>query len=127
MPGEHIGAGTGAYASGNTALAFGVGGGAALLLVMLWSIPRTPREWALSLASTIFCSIFAGAFVVQYLGLDNANNGFLGLVRMAGVIAACGIPGWAIVRAIFNWLDQRKNMDIGELARSAKEDARKIL
>lgn len=127
MAGEHISAGTGAYASGSTAIAFGVGGGAALVLVMLWQIPKTKREWALSLSSTMFCSIFGGAFVVQYLGLDDVGNGFLGLVRIAGVIAACGIPGWAIVRAAFTWMDRRRDMDIGELARSVKDDAKNIL
>lgn len=120
MPGEPISAGAGAYVGGKAALAMGAGGGVALLLVMLWKLPRSPREWAFALVSTFACSIFGGALVALKLGLHQASGGFFGLVALAGVFAMCGIPGWAVVRAAFTWLDRRKHMDIAELARELR-------
>lgn len=116
MTGEPISTGAGAYAGGKAALAMGLGGSVALMLVMLWKLPRSPREWMFALVSTFACSIFGGALVALKLGLHLASGGFFGLVALAGVFAACGVPGWTVVRAVFTWMDKRKHMDIEELA-----------
>lgn len=120
MASDPITAGAGAYAGGKAAIAMGFGGVAALMLVILWKLPATPREWALTLASTFLCSIFGGAAVALKFGLHLDQHGFFGLVALAGVFAACGVPGWTIVRAVFVWLEKRKNLDIEELARSVR-------
>jgi hypothetical protein len=40
---------------------------------------------------------------------------------MGGVIFACGLPGWAIVRWLFNFIDERRDASIDEVAKDVKE------
>jgi len=90
--------------------------------------PRSPREWAVGLISTVVSSVAGGAWLLHKLGLaDLAANGADGLMILFGLCFACGLPGWAIVRAVFNWLEKRKSMDIGELVSEARKDAEKVV
>ena len=35
---------------------------------------------------------------------------------MLGIVFACGLPAWALVRALFTYLERRKDKDLSELA-----------
>lgn len=109
------------FAAYKLAAAIGLPAGLAAVVVMLWVQPKSPREWAMALISTVVSSLCGGAAVVQHYGLTSWGDTYTGLVALAGIIFACGLPGWVVVRAAFSWLEKRKNKDIAELLAEAKD------
>ena len=101
---------------GASAVAAG-GAGLAAVVVMLMTPPRSPREWAVGLISTVVSSIGGGAAVIEHFGLQHWVNAPIGLCAMGGLIFACGLPGWAVVRWVFNFIDRNRNASIDEIAR----------
>lgn len=103
------------------------GAGLATIVVMLMTPPRSAREWAVGLISTVLTSVSGGAYLVLKLGLISGLSSatedadlLLRLMSMGGLIFACGLPGWAIVRALFTWIERRKGKDLGELVQDAR-------
>ena len=104
------------------AWAFGVGGvaaGLATIVVMLMTTPRSPKEWAVALISTFVSSISLGSLVVLWLDLNDElaaaqdlTTAILALFAIGGVMFACGLPGWAIVRMAFNAIAKREGRDL---------------
>jgi len=45
----------------------------------------------------------------------------VGLCAIGGLIFACGLPGWAIVRWIFNFIDRNRDSGIDGVARNVKD------
>ena len=102
----------------------GIAGGAAGLasvVVMLMMRPRSPKEWAVGLICTVVSSVTGGAAVVQYLELHAWADGYVGLVALGGLMFACGLPGWALVRAVFSAIEKRRDADIFDLADEARK------
>ncbi len=112
--------GIGAFAGwkligGAAGLAAG-GAGLAAVVVMLMTPPRSPREWAVGLISTVVSSIAGGAYVLDKMGLaDLSQSGPVGLAVLFGLCFACGLPGWTLVRVIFTSLIKRQDKDIAEI------------
>lgn len=107
---------------GGAAGAAGLGAAAAAIVVMCASIPRTKREWAIALISTVMSSLGLGAFAILKLDMIGTvlRSGtdltlVVTLMGMLGIVFACGLPGWAIVRWVFNWLEKRRDKDLGEI------------
>ncbi len=101
----------------------GVAGGAAglaAIVVMLMMRPRSASEWAVALICTVVSSIAGGAWVVQYLDMHHWVDGYVGMVAIGGVMFCCGLPGWAIVRAVFTAIERRKGADVFDLADEAR-------
>jgi hypothetical protein len=74
----------------------GVAAGGALLstiVVMLMTPPRTHREWAVGVISTVVTGIGGGAIAVQYFRLQEWVDSVTGLVALGGLIFGCGLPG----------------------------------
>jgi hypothetical protein len=111
----------GGYAAYKIVLALGLPAGLAAVVVMLYIQPKSKREWAMALISTVVSSICGGAAVVQHYGLQAWGDSYLGLTAIAGIIFACGLPGWVVIRAAFAWAEKRKGKDIAELIREVKE------
>lgn len=105
------------------ATGFGIAAGLAAVVVMLMTPPRSKREWAVGLITTVIGSLCGGAAVVQYLGLHGWFQTYVGMVAAMGLAFACGLPAWAIVRWVFTWIIRRQDKDIGEVI----GDARKVL
>ena len=40
---------------------------------------------------------------------------------MLGIVFACGLPGWAIVRWVFTWMERRRDKDIAEIAGEVRD------
>ncbi len=99
------------------------GAGLAAIVVMLMTQPRSPREWAVGLICTVLGSIAGGAAVIQRFDMLAWTHSYIGLAGVLGLVFACGLPGWALVRALFTYLEKRKDKDLGELA----DDVRKQL
>ncbi len=97
------------------------GAGLAALVVMLMTQPRHAREWAVGLICTVLGSICGGASVIMYFGLQARMDTPTGLMAVLGIVFACGLPGWTIVRAAFTWMEKRQGKDVGELLRDARD------
>lgn len=113
--------GAAGYALWKVAMALGLPAGLVAIVVMLWIQPKSPREWAMALICTFVSSICGGAAVVQHYELQSWVGTTPGLIALGGVIFACGLPGWVIVRACFLWLEKRKGKDVGELLAELKD------
>ncbi len=98
-------------------------GGAALasIVVMLMTPPRSKREWAVGLISTVVTGIGGGAITVQYFGLHDWVQSVTGLMALGGLIFGCGLPGWAIVRWVFNFIEKNRDASIDDVAKEVKE------
>lgn len=105
---------------GGTALAAAIGAGLASVVVMCMMTPRSPREWAVGLISTIVFSIGGGAAVIQHYGLEAWALKPVGLVAMLGLVFACGLPGWAIVRWLFNYIEAKRNATLADVVRDVR-------
>jgi hypothetical protein len=119
---------------GGAAGAAGIGAAAASVVVMCMTQPRTAKEWAVALISTVLASVGGGAFVILRFGLlgpiitaPNDMELVLRLMGMLGVVFACGLPGWAIVRWAFNWMAKREGKDLGEVVGDAVSTARGVI
>ena len=97
-----------------------IGAGLASVVVMCAMTPRSPKEWAVGLISTIVFSIGGGAAVVQHYHLDAWAHTPFGLVAMLGLVFACGLPGWAIVRWLFNFIEKKRDATITEVVRDVR-------
>jgi hypothetical protein len=103
------------------------GAGLAAIVVMLMTPPRSPREWAVGLISTVLGSVCGGAAVIIYFNLQAWMTSIVGLLAVLGIVFACGLPAWAIVRACFTWLIKRRDHDIAELGKDARQAVRDAL
>lgn len=97
------------------------GAGLAAVVVMLMTPPRSPREWAVGLISTVLGSIAGGAFVIDYFNLQAWMHTATGLASTLGLVFACGLPAWAVVRWLFTWIERRKGKDLGEVANDLRD------
>jgi hypothetical protein len=58
---------------------------------------------------------------VQYFRLQEWVDSVTGLVVLGGLIFGCGLPGWAIVRLVFNFIERNRDAGIDEVAKEVKE------
>lgn len=119
---------------GGAAGVLGIGASAATVVVMCMSQPRSPKEWAVALISTVLSSIGGGAYCILKFGLlvpvlaaSSDVELVLALMGMLGIVFACGLPGWAIVRWGFAWMQKREGRDLAEVARDAADDVRGVI
>jgi len=117
---EPTSSGAAGFAAYKIALALGLPAGLAAVVVMLYIQPKCKREWTMALICTLVSSVCGGAAVVQHYGLLAWGDNYMGLIALGGVIFACGLPGWVIIRAAFAWAEKRKGKDIVELIADAK-------
>lgn len=113
---------------GGAAGAAGIGAALAATVVMLMTLPRTGREWAVALISTVLSSIGGGAAVIIQLDLlrllSRAGTDLellVALMGLLGLVFCCGLPGWALVRWVFNWMARREGKDIAEVAQDVRD------
>lgn len=98
-----------------------IGAGLAAFVVMSMTRPTDEREWRVALACTLVGSIGGGAALVRYLGIQHWVNDPFGMIAMLAVVFACGLPAWALVRALFKYIDKRRDADLAEIVREVKE------
>lgn len=94
--------------------------GLATIVVMLMKQPRTPREWAVALISTVVSSVGGGAAIVMHFGLLAWADHYMGLVALFGLVFACGLPGWTVVRMIFNTAAKYQDKGVDDVYQDAK-------
>lgn len=106
---------------GGAAGAGAIGAGMSAIVVMSLTPPRSPREWTVALISTVMGSIGGGAAVVQHFGLTSWADTYMGLVALMFVGFACGLPAWALVRWLFNFINKRAASDLADVVRDIKD------
>lgn len=117
-----IGAGLKAYGAG---LIIG------LFIVMVWLVvimtrmPRTRQEWAVGLITTVVSSLAGGSFLIVKYQLHAWNNDVYGMMALGGFYFACGLPGWALVRWVFNFINKRDGSDILDVVREVKDEIKR--
>lgn len=122
-PASSTAAGIGAWKLiGGAAGAASIGAGLAAIVVMCMTPPRSKREWAVGLISTVVGSIAGGAAVIQHYGLHSWMQEPAGLVAVLGLVFGCGLPAWAIVRWLFTWIERRRDRDLIEVAAELRRD-----
>jgi hypothetical protein len=108
-------------AIGGAAGMTGAGAGLAAYVVMTMTKPRSDQEWHVALISTLIASFCGGAALVKYLGIEHWINEPFGMVGLLGVCFVCGLPGWLIVRSLFNYMEKKKDASIDEIIHDVKE------
>ena len=98
-----------------------IGAGLASLVVMCTMTPRSPKEWAVGVTSTVMGSVCGGAAVVQHYGLHAWMQDYVGMVAVLGIVFACGLPAWAIVRWLFNFIEKRKASGLDEVVADVRK------
>lgn len=98
-----------------------VGAALAAIVVMSMTPPQSKKEWRVGITSTVVGSIGGGAILVRYLGIQHWAEDPIGLIALLCVIFTCGLPAWAIVRALFRYLDKHKDDDLVEMAEDVKK------
>lgn len=120
-------------ALGGLAAVIGVMVALAAAVAMCMMTPRSPKEWAVGLISTIAASLGGGALVVLKMGLLPAVlpteplQLFMLVSGVGGIMFACGLPGWAVVRWTFTWIEKRHGKDLLEVAADLRESGSKII
>lgn len=117
--------------------AAGVAAGSAVLagiVVMSMTLPKDSREWTVGLISTVVSSLSVGSYAGVKLGVADqilsaalTGNNMALVTSMAifgGVIFACGLPGWFVVRSAFRWMHKRQDKDLGQIVREVHRGTR---
>lgn len=104
--------------------AFGLGAGMAALVVMAMSPPRSRREMFVALVSTVISSLSGGSLAISYWELHAMMTDAVGAFGVLGIVFACGLPAWILVRALFSWSESKKDRPITEIV-DAVLDAKK--
>lgn len=98
-----------------------IGAALAAFVVMSMTKPKSDQEWRVALACTLVGSIGGGATLVRYLGIQSWAEDTFGMIAMMAMAFTCGLPAWALVRALFKYLDKRKDADLMEIVKDVKE------
>jgi uncharacterized membrane protein len=102
-------------ALGGLAGAAGIGAGVASYVVMTMTKPKDDQEFRVALACTIAGSLLGGAAAIKYFGIEHWSKDILGLMGQGGVMFTCGLPAWLLIRALFHYIEKRKDADITEI------------
>lgn len=94
----------------------------AWLVVIMTRLPRSRSEWVVSLISTALGSITGGAFIVQKYGLHTWAENMYGALALGGLFFISGLPVWAVIRWVFNYVNKREDFDIIQIIKEAKKE-----
>lgn len=95
------------------------------LIVVMTRIPRSRPEWVVSLISTVVGSICGGAYITQKYLLFTYADTFFGTLVLGGLFFICGLPVWAIIRWVFNYVNAREDATIFEVIDEVKQSIKK--
>ena len=102
--------------------AWGLAAALAAVVVMSMMPPRTAREMLVSLICTVISSLGAGSAVIQYFGLLHMMETPIGLLSILGLVFACGLPGWFLVRAWFVYVERNEKRDLHQILQDFHRD-----
>lgn len=94
-------------------------------VVLMTRMPRSPQEWAVGLICTVVSSLAGGSFIIVKWGLHEWITDIWGMI-LGGFFFICGIPSWALVRWIFNFIDKQEGKTIVEVIKEVKKAKKDI-
>jgi ABC-type transport system involved in multi-copper enzyme maturation permease subunit len=95
------------------------------IVVLMMRVPRSPQEFIVGIICTLVSSLTGAAFIIVKFSLHQWLTGFWELIAIGGLFFVCGIPGWAVVRWTFNFIDQREGKTLIEIIQEFKEEWQK--
>lgn len=95
-------------------------------VVLMTRMPRSPQEWAVGLICTVVSSLAGGSFIIMKWSLHSWVADIWGVITLGGFFFVCGLPGWAIVRWIFNYIDRQEGKTIIEVIKEIRKDKNDI-
>jgi hypothetical protein len=95
-------------------------------VVLMTRMPRSPQEWAVGLICTVVSSLAGGSFIIMKWSLHSWVADIWGMITLGGFFFVCGLPGWAIVRWIFNYIDRQEGKTIIEVIKEIRKDKNDI-
>ncbi|MDV7233092.1 hypothetical protein R4487_08580 [Acinetobacter baumannii] len=90
-------------------------------VVLMTRMPRSPQEWAVGLICTVVSSLAGGSFIIVKWGLHEWVADIWGMIALGGFFFVCGLPGWALVRWIFNFINKQEGKTIIEVLKEVKK------
>lgn len=90
-------------------------------VVLMTRMPRSPQEWAVGLICTVVSSLAGGSFIIVKWGLHEWVTDIWGMIALGGFFFVCGLPGWALVRWIFNFINKQEGKTIIEVLKEVKK------
>ncbi|WP_202741470.1 hypothetical protein [Acinetobacter sp. 'aerobic (ED)'] len=96
------------------------------VVVLMTRMPRSPQEWAVGLICTVVSSLAGGSFIIVKWGLHEWVSDMWGMITLGGFFFICGLPGWAIVRWIFNFINNQEGKTIVEVIKELKKSKNDI-
>ncbi|EOW8662796.1 hypothetical protein ACO1AF_003813 [Acinetobacter baumannii] len=90
-------------------------------VVLMTRMPRSPQEWAVGLICTVVSSLAGGSFIIVKWGLHEWVTDVWGMIALGGFFFVCGLPGWALVRWIFNFINKQEGKTIIEVLKEVKK------
>jgi hypothetical protein len=95
---------------------------AVCVLVMALTRPKTNREFVCAMIATIVGALFGPAFVVMLFGINFASVSVNDQDHIRSLLTVvCGMPGWVMVRAYFNWAEVSETKTIIDLIKQVKD------
>lgn len=95
--------------------AFGFAAAMAAIVVMTMNPPESRRELLVALICTVTSSLSGGAFVLHHFGMIEMMSDPIGTIAAFGIVFACGLPGWVVVRWWFAFTEKRLDKDLLEV------------
>ncbi|HAV5966060.1 hypothetical protein WKH78_07245 [Acinetobacter baumannii] len=95
-------------------------------VVLMTRMPRSPQEWAVGLICTVVSSLAGGSFIIVKWGLHEWVTDIWGMIALGGFFFVCGLPGWALVRWIFNFINKQEGKTIIEVLKEVKKAQKDI-
>jgi hypothetical protein len=89
-------------------------------VVLMTRMPRSPQEWAVGLICTVVSSLAGGSFIIVKFALHSWVTDIWGMITLGGFFFVCGLPGWAVVRWTFNFINKQEGKTIIEVVKDLK-------
>ena len=94
----------------------------ACVLVMALTRPKTNREIVCALIATFSGGIFGPSAVILFFDIKMATVSTMDQDYVRNLLTIiCGLPGWVIVRAWFNWSEVNRKKTLVDLIEQIKE------
>ena len=94
-------------------------------VVLMTRLPRSPQEFLVGVICTVVSSLMGGSFLIIYFGLQTWASHVWGVMVIGGLFFTAGLPGWALVRWVFNFIDAREGSTLLDIFREFNEEFRK--
>ncbi|AVO91261.1 hypothetical protein ACTWX4_001567 [Acinetobacter baumannii] len=95
-------------------------------VVLMTRMPRSPQEWAVGLICTVVSSLAGGSLIIMKFSLHAWATDTWGWFAIGGLFFVCGLPGWALIRWVFNFIDKQEGKTIVEVIKEIKKSKNDI-